>query len=369
MKAKELLEKYRNGQCSEEELIQLHNWFHQLNLDQRVELTEERLNAIEQNNWSIISQEAKPKSVKLWFGIAAAAILVLGIGTAYFNYHYPDSSKEITVSVEDILPGGNKAFLTLGNGKRISLTDAQNGKIANQAGISISKTADGKLVYSVKDEVTTGNELLNTIETPIGGQYQIILPDGTLVALNTSSSITFPTSFTNKNERKVTLSGEAYFEVKGNKDKPFKVVTTLQEVVVLGTHFNINAYEDEDLTLTTLLEGSVKVVKGNKSVRQLAPGEQSALNEKQFSIKEVDVESVVSWQNGYFTFENESVESVMRKIARWYNVEIVYKGNFSSIKLLGSISRDKKLSEVLRVIQLSRKVKFKVEGRRVIVTS
>lgn len=366
MKAKELLEKYRAGQCSEEELIQLQNWFHQLNLNRNADLTDEKLIEVDQHMWVVIDRETKSKKAKLWPGIAAAVTLVLGVGFGYYAFQYSGSSEKMKVAMQDVLPGGNKAFLVLGNGKRISLTDAKNGNIASQAGIDISKTADGKLVYSIKDNENAISNFSNTIETPEGGQYQIILPDGTLVVLNTSSSITFPASFTSKKERKVVLKGEAYFEVAKSKDKPFKVITALQEVAVLGTHFNINAYQDEDFTLTTLLEGSVKVSKDD-AVKYLLPGEQSALNEELFNVRLVDVESVVSWQNGYFSFENESVEAVMRKVARWYNIEVIYKGDFSNVKLLGSVSRNKKLSEVLRVIQLSRKVKFKVEGRRVTV--
>lgn len=366
MKAKELLKKYRMDQCSEEEMIQLQNWFHQLNLNMNVDLAEENLSEIDQHMWTVIDRETKLKKIKLWPVSVAAVLLVLGIGFGYYALQHSRNSEKTEIVMEDVLPGGNKAFLVLGNGKRISLTDAKNGSIASQAGIDINKTADGKVVYSVKNKDNGDNNLFNTIETPVGGQYEIVLPDGTLVALNTSSSITFPASFTSKHERNVVLTGEAYFEVAKNKDKPFKVVTALQEVVVLGTHFNINAYPDEHLTLTTLLEGRVTVTK-DKVVKYLVPGEQSALNKDLFDVKAVDVESVVSWQNGNFSFENESVEAVMRKIARWYNIEVFYKGDFSNIKLLGSVSRNKKLSEVLRVIQLSRKVKFKVEGRRVTV--
>ncbi|MCX2449784.1 FecR domain-containing protein [Pedobacter sp. PLR] len=367
MKAKELLEKYRANQCTEEERIQLQNWFHQLDLEKETGLTLDELDRIEAQSWETIHQETHPKKIKLWPSIAAAAVLLIGVGIGYYVNQQQDHSEKVKIAFQDILPGGNKAFLILANGKRISLTDAKNGSVANQSGINITKTADGKLVYIVKNRETGDSNLSNTIETPVGGQYEVVLPDGTLVTLNTASSITFPTSFESKNERRVSLKGEAYFEVAKNKNQPFKVQTALQEVVVLGTHFNINAYADEDLTQTTLLEGSVRVAATGKKAKLLVPGEQSLINEDQFEVQQVDVESAVAWQNGKFTFENESVEAVMRKIARWYDVEVIYKGDFSKIRLLGSVSRKKKLSEVLRVIQLSRKVKFKVEGRRVTV--
>ncbi|MBB2148331.1 FecR domain-containing protein [Pedobacter gandavensis] len=367
MQAKELLEKYRANQCNEEERIQLQNWFHQLDLEKEADFTLGELDRIEEEMWESIRAQTSPKKVKLWPSIAAAAILLIGVGIGYYVNQEQANSAKVKIAFQDIPPGGNKAFLILANGKRISLTDAKNGTVANQSGINITKTANGKLVYTVKETEVNSSNVSNTIETPVGGQYEVVLPDGTKVTLNTSSSITFPTSFASKKERSVILKGEAYFEVAKNINQPFKVLTTLQEVVVLGTHFNINAYTDEDLTLTTLLEGSVRVAAIGKKAKLLVPGEQSAINEGQFEVQQVDVESAVAWQNGNFSFENESVEAVMRKIARWYNVEVIYKGDFSNIKLLGSVSRKKKLSEVLRVIQLSRKVKFKVEGRRVTV--
>lgn len=365
MKAKKLIEKYRAGLCSEEELIQLQNWFHELNLRKELGITDERLNEIELRNWSVIERETQPKKARMWSVMAAAIVLVLGIGFSYYALELSTHSN-LENTAEDILPGGTKAFLVLGNGKRISLTDAKNGSIASQGGIEIKKTADGKLIYAVKEPDYAAANVSNTIETPVGGQYQVTLPDGTLVVLNTASSLTFPASFAAKKERKVVLKGEAYFEVSKNRKMPFKVATRLQEVTVLGTHFNINAYTEENAIRTTLLEGSVKV-SHNELAKQLSPGEQAALNEDTFSVKMVDVESVIAWQNGNFTFENEPVESVMRQIARWYNIEVIYKGDLSHIKLLGSVSRNKKLSEVLRVLQLSRKVRFKVEGRRVTV--
>ncbi|WP_222538100.1 FecR family protein [Pedobacter polysacchareus] len=366
MNAKELLEKYRANQCTEKEQIQVQNWFHQLGLEKQVDLTAADLERAEQQMWAVINQETMPKRIRLWPSIAAAGVVVIGLGIGYLIHQQQGHSKELKVASQDILPGGNKAVLVLGNGQRISLTDAKNGDVASQSGIHITKTEDGKLVYVVRKEDTNSN-LFNTIETPAGGQYQVVLPDGSTVMLNTASSLTFPTSFASKNERRVTLKGEAYFEVARNKNKPFKVITERQEVVVLGTHFNINAYADEDLTLTTLLEGSVQVSKAGKSIKNLVPGEQSALSDHQFTVKTVDLETAVSWQNGRFTFENESVEAVMRQIARWYDIEVIYKGDLSNVKLMGSVSRKKKLSEVLRVLQLSRKVKFKVEGRRVTV--
>ncbi|WP_316749251.1 FecR family protein [Pedobacter gandavensis] len=369
MKAKELLEKYRANQCTAEERIQLQNWFHQLELETDAGFTQDELDRVEKQMWAKIHPETQPqtKKIKLWPSIAAAAVLLIGVGIGYAVIQQQDHSEKVKIAFQDIDPGGNKAILILANGTRISLTDAKNGSVASESGISITKTAAGKLVYVVKDSEAGDSHLSNTIETPVGGQYEVVLPDGTLVSLNTASSITFPTSFAAKKERSVSLKGEAYFEVAKNKNQPFKVQTALQEVVVLGTHFNINAYADEALTLTTLLEGSVKVAVDGKKAKILVPGEQSSINEEEFEVQQVDVESAVAWQNGNFSFENESVEAVMRKIARWYDIEVIYKGDFSKIKLLGSVSRKKKLSEVLRVIQLSRKVKFKVEGRRVTV--
>jgi len=274
--------------------------------------------------------------------------------------------------VNDVNPGSTKAVLTLADGRKIILDSVQKGALAEQAGISVSKTADGKLVYTLTDKpVDQQNDDLtyNTLETPNGGEYQLNLPDGTKIWLNAGSTLKYPTSFEHAKERKVTLNGEAYFEVAHNKDLPFRVVTDKQLVEVLGTHFNINAYEIEPNTETTLLEGSVKVAQnGNGKELLLKPGQQSLVG-KDFTVAAVDTESVVDWKNGDFNFKDEDLKASMRKIARWYDVEVIYDESApEDLQLGGWVSRSKNISAVLKVIESTGKVHFKVQGRRVTVT-
>ncbi|MHB1178276.1 MAG: FecR family protein [Daejeonella sp.] len=313
---------------------------------------------------------------------AAAAVLVLFTAIYFFS----DSNSSLkpkysapNVSRHEITPGGNKAILTLGDGSRIILDDSANGEVANQAGVTITKTTDGQLVYTIANvKPATQNVQLtyNTIETPKGGQYQINLPDGSKVWLNAASSLRFPTAFTGK-ERQVELTGEAYFEVIGNRDMPFRVACNNQVIEVLGTHFNINSYTDEKVIKTTLLEGSVKVISTNNlSPEEIAgvtlqPGQQSqiATGDTNNTIKVVnaDTNEAVAWKNGYFMFNYEGIQSVMRKISRWYDAEIEYKGNIPNDRFGGSVSRFKNVSEVLDLLELTGQVHFKIKGRRITV--
>ena len=264
----------------------------------------------------------------------------------------------------DVLPGGDKATLTLANGSTILLNDAQNGTLARQGNSKIIKL-DGKLTYDLFGK-NSEEVVYNTITTPNGGQYQLELPDGSLVWLNSTSSIHFPTSFVGK-ERRVEITGEAYFEVAKNRDKPFIVSVNGTEVQVLGTHFNVNAYKDEDEVRSTLLEGSIKFVHGvNTSI--LKPGQQSQLS-SDGTIKllsNVNVEEVVAWKNGMFDFENAGIEAVMRQLSRWYDVEVEYKGKTDDL-FIAEMRRNIKLSDALKALALTGKVKFDIQGKKIIV--
>ena len=243
--------------------------------------------------------------------------------------------------------------------------------LANQAGVSNQKTSDGKLLYSFSNSANTvspetkENVIYNKIETPIGGKYQVNLPDGSKVWLNSSSSLRFSALF-NGDTREVELSGEAYFDVSKNKSKPFRVITKDQIVEVLGTQFNINSYSDEGPIKTTLIEGSVKIIYKDKVVL-LSPGQQFQPKELVSAVLEADTEEVVAWKEGYFVFKNEDIKSIMRKLSRWYNVEVSYSGDIPEVGFGGNISRSKDISEVLDVLQLTNAIHFKVEGRRITV--
>jgi len=297
--------------------------------------------------------------------VAAAVLVIFSVG-GYFlaNKQLKESHKNAVVE-NDISPGNNKAILTLADGKKIALNEVSNGKLAQQQGIEIIKTEEGQLLYKVKD--LSGKEpVYNTIETPRGGQYQVILPDGTRVWLNAATSLKFPASFAGVVSRKVTLEGEAYFEVAKDKKKPFQVQSRNQTIEVLGTHFNVNSYPDETAVKTTLLEGSVAVSSPGNALLTLQPGQQSVLSAAHGSVVQVQTEDVVAWKNGYFMFNYEPLESIMRKVSRWYNVEVSYTDeSIKSIKFFGTLSRFSKVSDVLRMLELTDEVNFDIKGRTI----
>ncbi len=264
----------------------------------------------------------------------------------------------------DVLPGGNKATLTLADGSTIVLDDAQNGTLAQQGNSKIIKL-DGKLSYDPTNK-NSREVVYNTISTPKGGQYQLELPDGSQVWLNATSSIHFPTSFIGT-ERRIEVTGEAYFEITRNPNMPFIVSVNNAEIQVLGTHFNVNAYSDEDNVKTTLLEGSVKFVNdGNTNI--LKPGQQAQLTKERTTkvVSNVDVDEVVAWKNGMFDFDNAGIETVMRQLSRWYDVEIEYKGKNDDL-FIAEMRRNINLSDALKALELTGKVKFDIQGKKIIV--
>lgn len=313
------------------------------------------------------------RPIRSYLRYAAAAAVILMVSAMFYFYtshHQKDKYLNLTAQHQgnDVNPGGNKAVLTLADGSEISLTDAGNGELASQSGITITKTRDGELVYEVGKRNAANSKQYNTISTPAGGQYQINLPDGSKVWLNAMSSLKYPTLF-DGTERKVTLSGEAYFEIAKDASRPFMVSSNraghAQEVTVLGTHFNIDSYADEAATKTTLLEGSVKVATGTAS-KILKPGQQSAVSDH-IHVTEVDVNQVLDWKNGNFYFYDENIRTVMRKLARWYDVDVVYQGKVPNYGFDAEISRTKKLSEILKGFETTGQIHFKIEGRRVTV--
>lgn len=303
----------------------------------------------------------------------AASILLVSSFIYYFNFSESekDNTPHLSENKYDIKPGGNKAVLTLSNGETITLDDAKNGLLAKQGNIEINKTADGELTYH-PGKVSGESLQYNTVSTPRGGQYQLVLPDGTKVWLNAASSITFPTSFPGAS-REVEIKGEVYLEVAKNKLKPFRVKSAGQVVEVLGTHFNVNAYTDEESTKTTLLEGSVKVSlshSGDSDKRSvlLSPGYQAQFKLGRIAINEVDTEAAVAWKDGYFNFNREDIQSVMRQVSRWYDVEVVYQGNVPADEFVGRIPRSSNVSGILRILKLS-KVDCRLQGKKIIINN
>lgn len=321
--------------------------------------------------------EAVVRPIGNYFKYSIAAAFFVCILTILYFYIPPGDTGKVAntegIQQNDINPGTNKAVLTLADGSQISLTDAENGELTKQAGITVVKTADGQIVYETVGAPSNQQSVYNTISTPAGGQYQINLPDGSKVWLNAASSLKYPTVF-NGQSRKVELRGEAYFEVAKLKNEqpdgtegnlPFIVVSRGQEVTVLGTHFNINSYTDEPVVKTTLLEGRVKVISAAVS-KILKPGQQAAVAGN-IVVTDVDATLATDWKNGNFTFNDESIHTIMRKLARWYDIDVVYKGNVPDIYFGAEISRAKKLSEVLKVLETAGKIHFTIEGRRVTV--
>jgi hypothetical protein len=380
---RELLIKYQLGNCTPEEKKLIDHWYFNEISRQPVPAAPDDALLEEQIIWERIlaelPAEAKVRHLKKWYLIVAAAtiLLFLSIGL-YFMSNKKVARDQLAGNhnpQNEIVPGGNKAILTLANGKQIVLTGAQNGTIAQQGAITINKTANGQIVYGdlpksgAQPSPSDANDL-NTITTPAGGQYTVILPDGSKVFLNAASSLTYPVAFSG-NERKVQLKGEAYFEVVHNALKPFRVVSNGQTVEVLGTHFNIDAYSDESLIKTTLLEGSVRVSKGGR-VAMLRPGQQSQVangaTSPQINVANVDAEDAVAWKSGLFIFDGDNIQHIMQMISRWYNVDVSYSGAIPDDIFGGSVSRFSNVSDVLKALQLTGKVNFKIEGRKIVVS-
>ncbi|SDJ36040.1 FecR family protein [Pedobacter sp. ok626] len=399
-----LLNQYLNKSCSETELAE----FYALVNDSANELEfndlladavrntgpEYQLNSSEKANLlqHVFNHEADAESVMLtpmvrkrnWSRLTAVAALLLmvsTIGLYFFNNKNLSENQQAQNTSRDeqpvITPGGNKAVLTLDNGTVINLEDAKNGQLANEAGTLVTKTQSGQLVYNNKQAQSAGgtaadNAHINTLTTPRGGQYQVNLPDGTKVWLNAASSLKFPSTFSGLTQRKVELSGEAYFEVaKVNSPQKlaFVVVSGKQEVEVLGTHFNINAYADEANTKTTLLEGSVKVSQAGRSHNViLKPGQEAVLTADDFVVQQADLERSIDWKSNKFIFKNESLEGIMRKISRWYDVEVVYAGSVPKQETFsGTLSRFDRVEKVLRRLEMTGVVSFKIKDRRITV--
>ena len=372
-----LYEKYLSGKCSEEEQAVLENYQDSLKLNAEVwdnktmgdhgeikqSIQEKLRNSIEGHN--------RIKRFSIWgWQSAAAAILILLISGIYY---YQKSSEPVIVKTEtprfknDVAPGNNKAILTLDDGSKIDLDDAKTGILASESNIDIKKTSQGQLEY------TAGNQgekpvKYNILSTPMGGEYRLVLPDGSKVWLNSGSTLRFPTLF-NGPERIVELKGEAYFEIAKNAQMPFRVRTNnAMDIKVLGTHFNVMAYDDEKNINTTLIEGSVEVLKGSGKT-MLKPGQEAILNRGSGNIKvaPADVEQAIAWKNGNFIFYNENIESIMRKVSRWYNVDVFYQGNLINKDFAGTISRNKNVSELLKMLELTGAVHFSIDGRRITV--
>jgi hypothetical protein len=390
---KKLIEKYIDNTCTKEELRQL------LLMMENEKNTEEFTLLLNEywersgtaNNeqefdldakFAILMQEAKHEAPvfsiksgnwknkwKIHYAAAAIIICMLSIGS-YFLFNSVESKQISKIenpiqNKKDIAPGGNAAILTLSDGSIVILDKAQNGTVSTQGNTKVLKLSNGMISYNILNNKKS-EMLFNTVSTPRGGLYLLILSDGSKVWLNAASSLKFPVNFIGK-ERKVELLGEAYFEVAKNATMPFKVKVDGMEVEVLGTHFNINSYDDESLVRTTLLEGSVKI-KRNNITNLLKPGQEAQMDKvgKIKIINDANIEEAVAWKEGNFQFDRDDIHAVMRQISRWYDVDVEYKGVIAS-HFGGTISRNVNLSQILDMLHLTGKVKFEVKDKRIIV--
>jgi len=373
--AKEILERYRQGTCSEEEKSWVETWHLQQLKESRYTADPEDIMRIQEEVKTKIDADIhdnikrirrKNQILKI---SAVAASLVLLLGGSYFARKQSDKTAidQGALQQADIQPGGNKAVLLSSDGSAIQLSEHSNTILVGE---NISYADGPDLRQNLGSTSISEAPIFHTLQTPRTGAYNIVLADGTKVWLNAYSSLKFPSRFDSK-ERVVELLGEAYFEVAPNKKQPFKVRSREQTIEVLGTHFNISAYESES-TVTTLLEGAVKVnrIASNSSVL-LKPGQQSTIKEdtKQIQLAHINTEHAVAWKNGYFNFDNETLASILSKIERWYDVEFTYEKTPSAKTYIGAVSRSRNLSAVLRALEAAADVKFKRTGRKILVTS
>lgn len=394
----QLFTKRAEGKLSEEEETLLETWYWQYN-ENEPGPTEEEIEASMERVRKRLPQSTPVKKIRRLAHIPLIAASVALI-TIFGLFLLKSEKPPVSDTANDIRPGGYKAILVLANGVNIDLSEAKNGEIAKDRGVKIIKMMDGQLdfkfnpdpvvqakptdrVDSVPALVSAAKTIkdgsgLNVMLTPRGGQYHIALPDGTNVWINAGSTLKFPSSFADMPERRVYLTGEAYFEVaqvksifgmqKRARRVPFIVQTDKQEITVLGTHFNVNSYTDEPNIKTTLLEGLVKV-SSKAGEATLKPGMELINNGSAIHLKKADVDMAVAWKNGEFMFRNEKLQSLMRKVSRWYNVQVNYQDkDLREVALGGTISKYSNISKVLAVLESTGEVKFKIKGRTITAT-
>ncbi|MBN8850802.1 MAG: FecR domain-containing protein [Sphingobacteriales bacterium] len=387
-----LAEKFLAGEATQAEEEQLHQLYDSWNDDEEEVVTDteqpevlraeifqalkERINA--ERAASPKRSPGQERSVgsghsyrkMFWRSVAAAAVIAVGLliynQTVVKKGAASLEQKALAINNQPVVPGKDKATLTLADGSVVDLDSSDASRMAQQGDTRI-RIKDGKIVYD-PSKAGSAATVYNTITTSRGGQYQVVLPDGTRVWLNATSSIKFPVAFAG-NSRVVEVSGEAYFEVAKNPAMPFIAKVKDVEVEVLGTHFDVMAYGEEGKIATTLLEGSVRVSKGREKYA-IAPGQQVVWSEDgAFSLNtDVDLEEVIAWKNGKFHFNNVDIKTIMRQIARWYDVDVAYENVAEDIRLGGVVSRKEDIRQLLDYFEVAGKVRFRVEGRKVIVS-
>jgi transmembrane sensor len=379
-KLRELIYKYQSQQCSEEEVSMLEAWYDVQVNRMSGTVGEQQLKEDLDMIYKKLPGRLAKRSLNYPLSIAASLIMILASSVAFYHFYSekgPAVPSAISANLQtspSTLESG-KSYLTLAGGRRISLTEAPIGSIITQHGIQLKKLKDDVIAFSyVSDErPDRDSQSLSTLTTSRGAQLQVVLTDGTKIWINAGSSLKFPTTFSGK-KRHVELEGEAYFEVAKNKHFPFEVQTRLEQVQVLGTHFNVCSYANEPVTKTTLLEGKVEVINRSRQNNViLKPGEQSVLNEHaNLEVAKVDVDDAVAWKRGLFQFRNSDLAYVSRQLARWYNVDFELAGNVPDIRLWGDVHRNvslEKALELLTFFELGYKVQYNHGVKTVIITA
>lgn len=369
-----LFERIAQGEATEEDIIEYNRW---CNAFQERDIAAPETGRIAREMWRDIRKRIHPRAgiarpaFRARIAVAASALLIV-ISGGYYLLHRESRQPIASVRPNDISPGSNKAVLTLANGKSIILDDAHKGQLADQGNSRVIKMDSGLLAYT-QMKISGKNfspAPFNTVTVPKGGQYQVLLPDGTKVWLNAASSIRFPTAFTGK-ERRVSVTGETYMEVAEDVNRPFMVETRRVEVMVLGTHFNIMAYSDEPAVKTTLLEGAVKVmVYGGQAEAVIRPGQQAIAGngDGKIDVKKVDATDVAAWTHGFLSLKDCSVREFMNQLSRWYDVDIRYAGKIPDRRLGGMINRNAPLSDMLSALRAAG-IRTRLEGNKIIILS
>lgn len=329
----------------------------------------------EQTTTQLLQKTTTPanKRLRKWMAAAAIGLLLTGGSFFYLQKQTVKAPPPAIASqvIKDIAPGKTGAILTLADGSTIVLDSAKQGALAKQSGTRIVKTAPGALTYDETDHPDAAEIAWNTITTPRGAQYEVVLPDGTRVWLNAATTLKYPVAFPEGTDRKVILSGEAYFEVNSNAQAPFKVAVHTQhdndgEVTVLGTRFNIMAYDDEAAVRTTLLEGAVMVSRSGNS-KKLTPGQQAIFPVEttgSILVENTDTEIAIAWKKGFFRFDHRQLPAIMRQISRWYDVDIAYEGKIPDIVFGGGIDKNLPLSRILSALE-KYGIRFETNGRKI----
>ncbi len=386
-----MLDRYLKNQANTKEKEKLDEFFEENSNSIEASKSIENVSKLEDKIFNYIQfgikEQVKKESTlnrMPYLQVAASILVIFLFSTTIYFYRSSLASKsqlpiaQSVAKLEDKQPAKNIAILTLGNNSQIVLDEASSGEIAQEGGVSILKTDKGELVYKIRNSnKLSTNDLnkYNTISTPMGGKFKVILPDGSLVLLNAASTLKYPVHFDEK-LRKVSFTGEAYFEIAKLEDKrkkrvPFYVYSNDQIVEVLGTHFNINSYDYEEYSKTTLLEGSVKIIneKSAAPAKILKPGQQAVIKrgDVQTKIMIADEAQALAWKDGYFLFKKTNIKDVVNELERWYNVDIQYEEAMEFENITGYISRNVKISSVLKMLQLSGIVNYEINGNKIII--